>query len=267
MSRRHHFKNNDTPTPSGDELIFYCDCNNNIVDQISGVNLATLYSYFAINYADDPTDSSRKVMNKPSGTQRRALIIGNYNISGTTDDAFIFCQQSNYTDETTRKWLASPTYGNHRVEFDWYPSSNTRQGCTVFDSSGLSETNANSSNYGMCLFKNNNDVIIRARNNSSANLDTIVGNVSSLAGKWYNVVFDFTYINSSSYSITVTITDIATDTVISTVTRTLSIPMTVDRFGRSMCLFLSDNPGNGGWADNPYDYIKEVKVWKKQNSV
>lgn len=246
-----------------DELIFYCDCNRNMIDQVSGLDIYSLWSSSTYvvggtSYVLDPLDSTRYCAKKVNGRKYVSPLIGNYNISGTTADRFIISKQSNISDETNYKWLASPTYGNHRVEFDWYLYNNNTTRC-VFDSTGLANNNSNATNSGIALNVVNGNVLIQARNNSSTYMNTTVGSVSTLHSKWYKVTFSFHYDSATSYTATVKVYDKATNNLISEITRTMTLPLNTNRGG---WLFLGDSWGYGAYAQNVYDMIKEVKVYQ-----
>ena len=260
MKREHETKT----TPSGDELIFYCDCNDNVIDQVSGLNLAQRWPSFTPTYVTDPIDSSRKCLKKTLNV-RCPVIIGNHSLTGTDSDVFIISATQYYPDETNRKFLASPVNGNRRVEFKLFVNTgdDTYDG-NIFDSTGLGNNNSNSNNSGISLLrmKNTRQIIIRARNNTSTNIDTVVGSFSSLTGKWLNCIFEFEYLNQSAYKASVYIYNDSTGELIASTVQTLTIPLIQNRYNRTCCNFLVDETGGGRWGANNKDYIKEVKVWK-----
>lgn len=260
MIRGHYV---DSVTPSGDELVFYCDCNNNVIDKVSNLDLWQLIANNSASwtplYVVDPTDSSKYCIKKRSGAYRVPVIIGDYR--GETKCNYVIAKSQAYSDESTKRFLASPTYGNHKVTFYFYCGASNVNG-SIFDYSGLGNNNANQNNSGVSLIGIDGNVLFRAKNNSSAALDTIVGSRSSLKNKWYYVEMSFYYVSPTQYSVSFLVIDESTDTVIASGSHTLTQPLINTKVERGVFTFLSDNSGSGNWAPNTVDYIKEVKVWK-----
>lgn len=259
--RREYFIE-ETPQP-GDELIFYCDCNNNVTDKVSNLDLWQLIaggaSSWAPLYVVDPSDSSRYCIMKRSGAYRVPCVIGDYR--GDTKYNYIIAKSQAYSDESTKRFLASPIYGNHKVSFYWYCGMTTVGGC-IFDYSGLCNNNANQNNSGIALIGIGSNVLFRAKNNSSTALDTLVGSRSVLNNKWYYVEMNFYYVSPTQYSVSFLLKDESTNTILASGSHTLTQPLVNTKVERGLFLFLSDNAGSGNWCPNTVDYIKEVKVWK-----
>lgn len=246
---------------SEDELIFYCDCNNNVKDKVSNIDLWQLIgspSSWQPLYVADPADNSKYCIKKRSGAYRVPVIIGDYR--GETKYNYVIAKSQAYSDESTKKFLASPT-GNHKVSFYWYCGMTTAGGC-IFDYSGLGNNNANQNNSGIALIGIGSNVLFRAKNNSSASLDTPVGSRSTLKNKWYYVEMSFYYVSPTQYSVSFLLKDKSTNTILASGSHTLTQPLVNTKAERGFFLFLSDNLGSGNWAPNTVDYIKEVKVWK-----
>lgn len=264
--RRHHYTN-ITPTIEN-ELIFYCDCNNNVIDKVSNIDLfATVQgssSSWNPLYVTDPSDSTRYCLKKRSGAYRVPCIIGDYR--GATGNyyerCYVIAKSQAYSDESARRFLASPTYGDHKVEFYWYCGNSNSVSGSIFDYSGLGNNNANANNSGIALITVGTNVLFRARNNSATSLDTIVGTRSSLKNKWYFVEMLFEYVSTTQYKVTFSVKDETKSTTIVSGYHILTQPLLNTKVERGVFLFLSDNAGSGNWAINEIDYIKEVKVWK-----
>lgn len=260
MIREHYV---DSVPLSGDELVFYCDCNNNVIDKVSNVDLFALIGGSASSwsplFAVDPSDSSRYCIKKRSGAYRVPCVIGDYR--GDTKYNYIIAKSQAYSDESAKRFLASPN-GNHKVSFYWYCGSSNVTG-SIFDYSGQgNNNNSNQNNSGIGFIGVNGNVLFRAKNNSAASLDTVVGSRSSLKNKWYYVEMSFYYVSPTQYSVSFLVIDESTDTVIASGSHTLTQPLLNSKVERGAFLFLSDNAGSGNWAPNTVDYIKEVKVWK-----
>lgn len=267
MKRQHNIEKKDS------NLIFDCDCNNNVIDKVSGYDLFVdlLGGTVAYNplYVVDPLDNTRYCIKKRSGAYRVPLHIGDYTRTNTITsyNTFVISNSSGVNDpnETVRAWLASPTYGDHMVEFYWYCASGTYStSTTIFDSSGLANQNSNSNYSGVALItRTDNYIVIRCRNNTSTNIDTVVGTRSSLAGKWYKCQFTYHYISSTIYGFEAKIYD--GDNLIAQTSNQLKTPLADTKTPRYYYCFLCDNAGSGNWAPNTIDCIKDVKVYKVQN--
>ena len=255
-----------------DELVFYCDCNNNTIDRVSGLrmfedihNSATVYTPVFVADPADPTRYCIQKRNGQNGSGIVPVIIGNYVARPSTDGRFIIANSrgtGSITTEDNRFWLASPIYGNHKVEFYWYCSSTSPgTGACIFDAHGLGNNNVNANRAGIALMQNGSNIIIRARNNTTTNYDTAIGSRASLAGNWYRFEFYFFYISSTQYKATANAYDM-NGTLLATTTRTMTLPLYCSKAERGCFTFLSDYSSNGGWARDIYDYIKEVKVYQ-----
>lgn len=264
--RRHHYTN-ITPTIEN-ELIFYCDCNNNVIDKVSNIDLfATVQgssSSWNPLYVTDPSDSTRYCLKKRSGAYRVPCVIGDYR--GATGNYYkryyVIAKSQAYSDESATRFLASPTYGDHKVEFYWYCGNSNSVTGSIFDYSGLGNNNANANNSGIALITVGTNVLFRAKNNSATSLDTIVGTRSSLKNKWYFVEMLFEYVSTTQYKVTFSVKDETKSTTIVSGYHILTQPLLNTKVERGIFLFLSDNAGSGNWAINEIDYIKEVKVWR-----
>lgn len=266
MSRRRTLIIEETPQP-GDELIFYCDCNNNVIDKVSNLDLWRVIvggaSSWEPLYVADPADNSKYCIKKRSGAYRVPCIIGDYR--GATGNYYeryyVIAKSQAYSDESAKKFLASPTYGNHKVTFYFYCGASNVNG-SIFDYSGLGNNNANQNNSGIALIGIGSNVLFRAKNNSSTALDTLVGSRSALKDKWYYVEMNFYYVSPTQYSVSFLLKDELTNTILASGSHTLTQPLVNTKTERGVFLFLSDNSGSGSWAPNTVDYIKEVKVYK-----
>ena len=258
-----------------DELVFYCDCNNNTIDRVSGLRLfedinggATAYTP---SFVADPADPTRYCIKKPNGVPGMStgtgivpVIIGDYTTRPDGTGRYVIANSSGsgaISNETNRFWLASPIYGNHRVEFYWYCSSSNPGNSIIFDAHGLGNNNVNSNSGGIALIQLNNNISIRYRKNTTSSYDVAVGSRTSLAGNWYKVEFYFFYISSTQYKTTVNVYDVG-GVLKATTTQTLPLPISASKAERGCFTFLSDYYSNGQWARNIYDMVKEVKVYQ-----
>ena len=259
-----------------DELVFYCDCNNNTIDRVSGLRMfedvhggATVYTP---SFVADPADPTRYCIRKPNGVPGMStgtgvvpVIIGDYTARPDVTGRYVIANSSGsgaISDETNRLWLASPIYGNHKVEFYWYCSSTSPgTGACIFDAHGLGNNNTNADRAGISLIQVGSNIIIRAQNNNTTNYDTAIGSRASLAGNWYRFEFYFFYISSTQYKATANVYDV-NGTLLATTTRTMTLPLYCYKGERGCFTFLSDYFSNGQWARDIYDYIKEVKVYQ-----
>lgn len=245
-------------------LIFYCDCNNNYIDRVTGINFVNLITNNGTQFVTDPTDSTRYCAKKVSGgssSNIKFCRVGPYNLLNDTLKQFAISKTTNLSTETaTISWLCGGSLGNLGICFDWYPrGSNTR---CIIDSTGLSNNNSNAQNSGVCIMAVNTTYYLRCRNNSSTNINQTIGTSSNLNNKWYTVYMDFMIQSTTKYKCHVVIVDKSTQQeIFNHLTQELTIPL---QSNRNVFMFLSDTWGYGSWAQNTYDYIKEVKVYKLQ---
>ena len=103
------------------------------IDKVSNLDLWQLIANNSESwtplYVVDPTDSSKYCIKKRSGAYRVPCVIGDYR--GATKYNYIIAKSQDYSDESTKKFLASPT-GNHKVSFYWYCGSSNVSG-SIFD--------------------------------------------------------------------------------------------------------------------------------------
>lgn len=262
MRRGHFIKET---SQSEDELIFYCDCNNNVIERVSNTDLFVDYHYYSFIYSplyiEDPVDSSRYCIKKRQGYYYVPCIIGDYR--GETVYPFTVASSQTHTTETSVKFLASPTCGNHRVGFYWYCApAITNSAATIFSYSGQGNNNSNQNNSGIDVIAIGSNVLFRAKNNSTTSLDTIIGSREDLKNKWYYIELNYFYISSTQYYVEFFVKDPSDGTIIVSNSHTLTQPLLNTKGERGRCTFLTDSFGDGGWAENIDDYIKEVKVWK-----
>lgn len=245
--RRTYFSKN-----SGN-LIFFCDCNNNTIDQISNIDLTTIFtdSKYGPTFVVDPTDNSKYCI-AGNNSKINPIIIGNYSLTGTISDKFMVAQ-SNQTDNSI--YLVRPD-ASYIVEFDWYRASSWSSGGIVFDPSGSGYRSWSSTQitqapgifyYGECCFGD--------RNNTSLLIDA-----SITMSHWNNVKYCISQKDSTSFGVRLVISNIDNSNVVFDDEITYPLPFVMGSLRRDFIPFLNDVRTYVGY--NSTDKIKNVKVYE-----
>lgn len=238
------------------ELISYFDYNNNLIDRVSGsdMNGITWSMYATVEFATDPTDSSRKVLCRPTsgskGLQGPFILkegkYYGYYVSGNSNDVILLVGKT--------------------VEFYWYPKSNSSSRAYIWENVDVGG-GISAKNLGCDLYRDNNTLKIVARwNNGSVQQQTYTWCTFSV-NKWYRVVIDYID-NGTSFRYFYQLFD--GDNLVAD-SSNLSLPDITTSPSLSYCdrisCFLNSHYGYyASWANNT-DYIKEFKVYKKTSTI
>ena len=247
-------------SPSGAQPFFWVDCDRNNIDKISG--LVAVMPYYAGSaqfntaiYVIDPKNPDRYCLQKRSGNFFLPLFIlslpanmsesGNsFQLSSTTSQLFLALD--NYQDN-----------GN-RLEFMVYVNNNNTNRSIL--SCGDLSSNSSLSGIEVSIF--NSNLAIISRNFSNINTIENVGTVNSIANQWLTVQYDVKEISPSRSSCVVKIFDGGGNNIAYS-NFLLIKPMFTNRW---LNLF-SEHYGYGAVNQNPYDYIKEVKMFREPDLI
>ena len=234
--------------------IFWVDGDNNNIDRISGRVASPIeydHRYNLPLYVTDPRNPTRKCLQKRNGEFSVAVFLLDFS-SGKG-----FNLTSN-NQGTQNVHLDSFQGVGHRLEFMVYVNNNPSNRPFVTNG-GLFSFDGYTQQAGIEIGIYNNNLVILSRNNSPTDNLRTIATLNSVVNQWLTIQYDVKEISSTTFSCIVKIFN-ELETIIATEQFLHSKPMINTR---DTCYFFSDNMGWFSNAQNVYDYLKEVKIYRE----
>lgn len=250
-------KREEVKQQSVDNLITHFPLNGNLVESVSGIDMAVKYglptSEYKYRFVSDPTDSKKQCF------ARSATIGSRQNMQGTPPYFFMDYSANKLFVECESSYNTSSNYlflTGHTVEFEWYPNTNNNKVYILESYDGL--VGNNSQMYGTEIIRNGNKLYIKFTTGEYLFY-------TFTTGKWYKFVISYNDNGDGTYKPDIKLYEggtLAADS--STMSSVPNIPYGNANKNNRRVLLL-----NSAWnyyisGANTTDYIRDFKIRKIQ---
>jgi len=242
------------PTP-----IFWVDGNNNNIDKISGqVAVPTgteSNSYYNYPwYVADPVVAGNLCLRK----RNSQVNIGVFPMF-RDKETWKNYQLSSITPAGSSIPLDNWNGQGHRLEFEVYVNNNNTNRPFLVNGALFSATYRTNAGCEIGIWSNN--LVVFSRNNSSTDIIHQIAPYQNIINQWLKIQYDVKEISSTTFSVVVKVY-LQNGNLLTKYQQILTKPMTTNK--DDMLLFSN----NMGWftdAQNIYDYLKEVKIFRQND--
>lgn len=247
------------------ELVYFCDCNNNLVEQVSQTGANDSETTNGGIFVDDPVVAGSKCIRKREGNYYLPVFI--FNTMERRSDMqdryrrFVDCETESHNDSTYYSYILG-----HTIEFDYMPNSFATSKYpegSIIDYCGMSNLNANAKYPGFSLCRRNKDssIWVAYKNSNKASGFQYHELYQCTLGRWYRVRMSFYEAGDAEYNAFISCEDVESHEVKEY--QTINFMRGVQNTNnRARFDFFCDSWGYGSWCQNTFDYIKNVKVYK-----
>jgi hypothetical protein len=254
LLRRRTYTNSGKPA----EPLFYVDCNDNLIDQITGLS-AKSNENATSQFITDPEDSSRKCLRKVAMNPIN-VSVKRYAPDGTFKGACAVVRSDRTNANAFTATTSGETNNGTRLEFYFaIPTSISDPKSAIYATSVINE-NANANANGADLVINTSGLLYCAWRKDNGTYNRINAPISPTRNKWYRCTFDSTLTTTTNERVRYKVYDPSDNSLIFD---TGNIDFSVSTANRTETTFGADTYGGGSWCDFAGCMIKEIKLFKQ----